>query len=99
VVVVSVDVEYPWVVLVVVVGGGSCAAERIALGLARVRHAGLAARIRSVEVMTRSAEWKNCGQLSSSEFGDFLEARRVKSKNFGQMALNLIGLAPQTEYG
>lgn len=73
---------------VVVGGGGSCAAERIALGLVRVRHAGLAARVRSVEVMARDVEWENCSQLSNSGLEDFLEARRVKSKNFGQMALN-----------
>lgn len=57
-----------------VVGGGSCAAERIALGLVRVRHAGLAARVRSVEVMARGVEGENCGQLSSSvlDWGIFL---------------------------
>lgn len=72
VVVVSVDVEYPRVVLAVVVEGGSCAAERIVLELASVRHAGLAARVRSVEVMARSVEWENCGQLSRSVLGIFL---------------------------
>lgn len=44
-----------------VVVGGSCAAERIALGPVRARHAGLAARVRSVEVMARVVYGRTAG--------------------------------------